>query len=103
MVSRKGMVPSCLLFSHSKLDGWAHLVDMFQEVLIMFFLLDDKGAIHIFQPKSGGSGSTESHLFKLFHVQVSHYEDDWGSDGYPFYLFIELALKRKVSIVEAEP
>ena len=59
-MSRKGMAPSCLFFFHSKLDGWVHIVDMFQKVLFMFFLLDDKGVIHMSQPKSGGGGCSEA-------------------------------------------
>ena len=54
MVSRNGMAPSYLLFFHSKIDGWVHTVDMFQKALFVFFLLGDKGVIHISQEKPGG-------------------------------------------------
>ena len=99
MVSRNGVTPSCLLFSTVNLMGGVHTADIFQKVLFMFFLFDNKGGIHVSQPKPGGSGSSHGCPFKVFHVQVSHYGADWGPHGCPFYLFTELALKGKISFV----
>ena len=48
---------------------------MFQEGLLLTFLLDDN-AIHISHPLPGGGGGAESFLFKVLHIHVSQYGPD---------------------------
>ena len=43
MMSRNGMAPSFLFFTVNLMAG----LDMFHKVLFMFFLLNDKGVIHM--------------------------------------------------------
>ena len=70
-LSRKGMELLSLGFSVVNGYMWVRGIDMLEELLGMFCLLDDKGVIHI--PESqpwwiGGSG--DGLAFKLFHKQV---------------------------------
>ena len=46
-------------------------VDVLEELMAMFCLLDDKGIIHIPKPKLGWTGGRADGLgFKLLHEQV---------------------------------
>ena len=49
-VSRKGMKPSSLGFLSSELDVGVLGVDMLEELVTMFCLLDDKGVTHKPEP-----------------------------------------------------
>ena len=47
MVSKKGIDTILLVVFHCILYGWVNTVNVFKEVLLVIFLLDDKCVIHI--------------------------------------------------------
>ena len=99
MVSRSGMAPSCLLFSTVNLMAGSTLLICSRKFYLCSFCWKTKVS-STSQPKPAGiSDHSESCPFKVFHVQVSHYGADQRSHGCSLYLFIELALKGKISIV----
>ena len=49
IVSKKGMAPFLVVF-HCEPYGQVNTINVFQEVLFMFFLLDDKSVSHIPEP-----------------------------------------------------
>ena len=52
---------------------WVNGINILKELLAMFYLLDDKGVIHIPEPKLGWIRSSADSLgFKLFHEQVGY-------------------------------
>ena len=76
---------------------------MIQKVLLLVLPLDDKCIIYIPHPKSRGGDGLEGLLFKVLYIQVSYNGTYWGSHCHTLNLFIDFVLKRKISIMQAEP
>ena len=75
-------------------------IDVLEELIAVFYLLDDKNVIHIPTPKPGWRGSSTDGLWlKLLHEQVSYYRID-RTHGCTMDLFKILTLKEKVGIFE---
>ena len=51
----------------------------------------------------GIDSRTESLSLEIFHVQIGDNGTDWWLDRHTLNLLIKLVLKRKVSIMQAEP
>ena len=67
----------------------------------MFCLLEDKGVIHISEPKPGWVGShADSLSFKLFPEQVGNKGADGGTHGWTMDLVQILTLEEEVGIFE---
>ena len=65
-VSKKGM-------ELCDLDMWVNGIDVLEELLNMFCLIDDKGVIYIPEPQPRCFGSSAYSLgFELFHEQVGY-------------------------------
>ena len=59
-------------------------VDVLEELVPMFCLLDDKDAKHVPKPKPGWIGvRADGFGFKIFHEQVCNYEDNKGAPFLP--------------------
>ena len=93
------MTPSCLLFSTVNLMAWSKLLICSLKFYLCSSNWMTKVSSTYLNQKPGGSGSSESWSFKVFHVQVGYYGADKGPQGCPFHLFIELTLKGKMSIL----
>ena len=53
---------------HGKLDVGVYRVDVLEELVTIYHLLDDKGVIHISKPRPGRTGGrADGFGFKLFH------------------------------------
>ena len=62
-----------LWVSHGKLNVRVNGINVLEELITMFSLLDDKGVIHIRKPKPGWIRvSADGFGFKLFHKQVGN-------------------------------
>ena len=60
----------------------ANGVDVLEELMAMFCLLDDKGVIDVSKPKPGWiGGSADGLRFKLFHVQIGNEGANGGTHG----------------------
>ena len=75
-------------------------IDMLEELVAVFCLLDDKGAIYILNPKPGWIGDRANGFgFKLFHEQVGNKEADVGTHGCAMDLLKILTMKEEIGIL----
>ena len=80
---------------------WVNGINVLEELLAMFCLLDDEGDIYIPELKPGWIGSSADGLgFKLFHEQVGYYWTNGGTHGCTMNLFKILTLENEICIFE---
>ena len=93
-VSNKQMEPLSLGVSVVNWMCW--LIAVLEELMAMFYMLDDRSIIHIPKPKLGWTGSSAHSLgFEPFHDQVSYMGAKRGTHG------CTMNLEEEVGIFEA--
>ena len=76
---------------------------MIQKYLFMGMLLDDPCVIHKPKPYLGGWQQTLRLFPENIPLQIGNYRTYWWAHSLSLNLLIEFILKRKVSIMQAEP
>ena len=82
---------------------WVLAVDVLEQVLAVFCLIDDKVSSTNLSHREGRVGEgLEGFDFKLIHEDVSYEGADGGSHSCTLYLFIILTLEEGVGVGKAE-
>ena len=102
IVSQEGDGPILLVVLYCRPYGRVNTVNVLKEALVVCFLVDDKGVIHIPVPEPGGWGQ----CLELFVLSTPCRDwqngADWGTHGSTLNLFIELVLERNVGVLETK-
>ena len=88
---------------HGELHMGVYGINVLEELVAMFGLLDNKGVIHISKLKPGWIRvRADGFGFKLLHEQISNKRDNGGAHGCTMDLFKVHTLEEEVGIFEAK-